>query len=355
MIALDLLGLTADECRAHARRAVGRGAGLAEAVYRAAMHTGELRAEALGAGADRVARWRAAFRCRLPGVVREQRERSGRGRTTIKLVLCGSDERLEYESVLIPMGALHTTQCLSTQIGCRMGCRFCETARMGRLRDLEAGEIVGQVVLAATVLGARPRGLVFQGMGEPLDNTDAVLQALRVLTDRRGLGYAQGRLTVCTVGRPEGIARLAGLGYRRLNLAFSLNAADDALRRSLMPSHRGYTLAELQRSLIAYRQRRNAELAIHYCLLPGINDTAHDARAVARFVAPLGRSVVHLIPYNPGRRPLCRAPHAGEVARFVDWLRAADVAVRRRNTKGATVMAACGQLGNPQLRRACQR
>lgn len=256
------------------------------------------------------------------------------------------------ESVIIPMES-HATFCLSTQVGCAMACRFCATARGGLVRNLEAGEILEQIThlrrdLAAEAVpghGDRQFNAVFMGMGEPLDNLPALLQALAVLVDRSGFGYAQERLTVCTVGHVPGIHALRELGWKRLGLALSLNSADDGRRAELMPHSVRYSLAEIQQALLAFRQRKNLALGVHWCLLPGINDGERDAAQLAAFVAPLGRTFVHVIPYNPGTAPIARAPHEDEVVAFVARLRAHGLAVRRRITKGRSVMAACGQLG----------
>ena len=188
------------------------------------------------------------------------------------------------------------------------------------------------------------------GMGEALDNARNVIQAIRVLNDEAGLAIGQERLTVCTVGHVEGIRRLQSEGLKRLNLSISLNAANDSLRSEIMPINRRSDLSDLQQVLASYRPRRNFALGVNYCLLPGINDTDEDARAIAKFCEPLGRVLVNLIPYNPGTRPLTRAPEEHEVEQFIGWLRAEGLAVRERVTKGRSVMAACGQLGNPDAR-----
>ncbi len=293
--------------------------------------------------------WRGTLFGAPPTLASRLREEGPRGPTE-KAVLRRGDG-LEYECVRIPMGRGRETICVSSQVGCAMACRFCETGRMGRLADLSGAEIAGQVEFARTALGWAPTHVVFMGMGEPLDNVASVCDALRILTDSKGFGMAHDRLTVCTVGRIDGLARLRALGLRRLNLAVSLNAADDALRSRLMPVNKQIPLAELQAALVAWRPRRNACLGIHWCLMPGINDAPADAAAVAAFCAPLGRCMVHVIPYNPGSRPLTRAPSDEEVAAFVGWLRDAGLSVRRRVTKGRAVMAACGQLGNVAPRR----
>jgi 23S rRNA (adenine2503-C2)-methyltransferase len=222
---------------------------------------------------------------------------------------------------------------------------------MGLLRHLRTDEIIAQLLVARHVLGWRIRNLVFMGMGEALDNAKHVIPALHVLNDEAGLGIGQERLTICTVGHVDGIRQLAQEGMKRLNLSISLNAAVDPLRSRIMPINRRTDLAELQSALVRYRPRRNFALGVNYCLLPGINDTEADARAVADFCRPLGRVLVNVIPYNPGSAPIARAPEEHEVERFIAWLRQQGLPVRERVTKGRNVMAACGQLGNPAVRK----
>jgi 23S rRNA (adenine2503-C2)-methyltransferase len=243
------------------------------------------------------------------------------------------------------------TLCLSSQVGCKMGCTFCETGRMGLIRHLTAAEIVAEVVTVRAKLGWSVRNLVFMGMGEALDNADNVIQALKVLTDQRGLHFSQERLTICTAGHAEGLAKLAALGWKRLNLSISLNAANDEARSRIMPVNRKTPLAELQQILAAYPQRRNFTLGVNYCLMPGMNDARQDATDIAAFCQPLGRVLINLIPYNPGNAPLTRAPEEDEIIRFIGWLREENLPVRRRVTKGRSIMAACGQLGNVELRK----
>lgn len=340
---LDLLGTTAAQLAARARAAFGadKGAGLANRIHHRAVCAGEFAPEQFGCSSPTADRWRELARLRLPAVVREVQEAGEHGCVRKHELQLADGERIE--SVVLPMGHDRTSLCVSTQVGCARACTFCETGRLGLRRNLTAGEIVGQVTLQART--RRPDSLVFMGMGEPLDNLPALLPALAVLTDRAGLAYAQERLTVCTVGHLPGIAALRALGWKRLGLALSLHSADDARRAELLPHSVRHPLREIQAALVAYRQRRNLALGIHWCLLPGINDSATDAAELAAFAAPLGRTLVHVIPYNPGTAPIARTPSEDEVARFVGRLRAHGLAVRRRITKGRTVMAACGQLG----------
>jgi 23S rRNA (adenine2503-C2)-methyltransferase len=347
---LDLLGLTSDQLVLSAKERLPKGAGIARDIFREAHQAGRFEPEAHGVSKVAASGWREHFELRLPDVVRTIQEPTAFG-DTVKAVLRTHDG-LEIECVRIPMANDQSTLCLSSQIGCKMGCKFCETGRMGLLRDLSAGEIVSQVVVAQSMLGWGAKNLVFMGMGEALDNVENLIQALLILNDKRGLGFSQQRITVCTVGHAEGLRRLRELGWKRLNLAFSLNAAIDDKRAALMPVHRKTPLEETIAALNEYPLRRNFTWAVNYCLMPGLNDSREDARAVAGVVERLGRVLLNLIPYNPGTDALTRAPTEQEIAGFIAWLEEGGVPVRRRKTKGRSVMAACGQLGNVELRRS---
>ena len=348
MAATPIHGLTSTELVALAKERLSRGHGFARRVHRQVMRDGRFDPEALGLGPAACEAWRSEFSFSLPEVVRTQADDGAQGETS-KVVL-RLDDGLEAEAVRIPMGRGRYTLCVSSQVGCKMGCTFCETGRMGLLRHLRTDEIVGQLLVAKQQLGWEIRNIVFMGMGEALDNADNIIRAIRVFNDEAGLALGQERITVCTVGHVEGIRRLAAEGFKRLNLSISLNAANDSLRSEIMPINRRTQLAELQSVLQGYRPRRNFALGVNYCLLPGINDTREDARAIREFCAPLGRVLVNLIPYNPGTQPLTRAPHDHEVEQFIGWLREEGLPVRERVTKGRSVMAACGQLGNPEAR-----
>ncbi len=347
---VDILGLTADELDSEARRVLPGGAWVARGLYARLFSTGRFEPESFPLSNLFADAWRERFQP-SPLTLKTVSEEETDAGLTAKAVFQTHDG-YEIEAVRIPMGEDFQTLCVSSQVGCKMGCTFCETGRMGLLRQLTAGEIVAQVFNARFVLGWNPRNVVFMGMGEALDNADNLIRALRVLTDRRGFQYSHERLTVCTAGHAEGLRQLAALGWKRLNLSVSLNASDDASRSRIMPVNRKTPLAELQRVLAEYPKRRNFVLGVNYCLMPGINDSPSDARGVAEFCRPLGRVLLNLIPYNPGNAPLTRAPREDEVERFMDWLREEGLAVRRRITKGRAIMAACGQLGNAELRRS---
>lgn len=274
-----------------------------------------------------------------PGAIVDEVHKEG----VVKFVTALEDGH-RIESVLLPM-ASHFTLCVSSQAGCRMGCRFCETARLGLIRHLTVEEIVGQVYQARLRFGLPIRNVVFMGMGEPFDNFDRVVQAVRVLSDQRGLDIAQRYITLSTAGRIDGIEKLASLGMPHLKLAVSLNAPSDALRSQLMPINQAVPLDRLQRALLAFPLKKDSALMIAYILIPGVNDGPECARQLARWLAPL-RAKVNLIPFNPGTAAGYRPPSDSELDEFRARLIALRVNVQKRASRGRGLMAACGQLGS---------
>ena len=260
------------------------------------------------------------------------------------------------ESVVVPMrtkerGKERRTLCVSTQVGCRMGCVFCATGRMGLVRDLTSEEIVGQAQ-AAEELGLRPDNLVFMGMGEPLDNFDNWAEAVRRLIASRARpgerprAYSTRGMIVSTCGLLPGLERLARLGWRHLVLAVSLNAPNDEIRSRLMPVNRRWPMAELRAALARHPLRGGIFLA-EYVLFRGVNDSREHARELAAWLKPF-RAAVNLIAYNPvgdgGAEEPFESPSAAEVERFKRWLNAEGQYARRRLAKGRRIAAACGQL-----------
>lgn len=342
---IDILSLDSGRLAEAASRILPSGSGVAPKVFERAFETGELSVEGLGLSATSAAAWRERFELKLLEIMKVVSEEGGTAKAVLGLEGGGS-----VECVRIPMpggDGKKSTLCVSSQLGCRMGCAFCETGRSGLERNLSAAEIVAEVLTTRVKLGWDCRNIVFMGMGECLDNIDAVAQALRVLGDNRGLGFAQERMTVCTSGPAGAIERLRALGLKRLGLSISLNAGSDEKRNALMPVNRGNGLEALASSLASYPMRRNFALGVNWCLIPGVNDGREDAAEAAAFCAKVGRCIVNLIPYNPGRAPIGRAPSEEEVERFASLLTEFGCAVKRRATKGGSIMAACGQLGGP--------
>jgi len=274
-----------------------------------------------------------------PGVVADEVNQDG----VVKFVTALKDGH-RIESVILPMES-HYTVCVSSQVGCRMGCRFCETARLGMVRQLSVEEIVGQVYGARRRFGAGLRNVVFMGMGEPFDNFDAVIQAVRVLSDQRGMDIAQRYITISTAGRIDGIEKLAALEMPHVRLAVSLNAPSDDLRLQLMPINHAAPLGRLQKALMAYPLKKGYDIMIGYVLIPGINDGAECARQLAQWLDPLSAKV-NLIPFNPGTDTPYRSPAEAELDTFRQRLIDLRVNVQKRSPRGRDLMAACGQLGN---------
>ncbi|MFK7958950.1 MAG: 23S rRNA (adenine(2503)-C(2))-methyltransferase RlmN [Phycisphaerales bacterium] len=264
---------------------------------------------------------------------------------------------LETESVILPQRSRghrdRISLCVSSQVGCAMGCGFCETAQMGRLRQLTPAEIVAQWFAARHEFGTPIDNIVFMGMGEPMDNLDAVLPAIEILTGHDGPAIAASRITVSTVGHAAGIRRLADFaatpGRRRLNLAVSVNAPNDEIRDALMPINRGTPLDELMDAMRHWVTNVGARILVEYVLIPGVNAELEHADEL---VAQLGDlpATINIIPYNPRRDSPWPAPTEPQVVAFVDRIAARGRLVKRRRTMGRSVMGACGQLGNPEIR-----
>jgi 23S rRNA (adenine2503-C2)-methyltransferase len=249
------------------------------------------------------------------------------------------------EAVHMPRAG-RVTLCISSQVGCAMGCTFCATATMGFGRHLRAHEIVGQVLASVHALGPRHPGditLVFMGMGEPLHNLPQVARAIEVLCHPAGLGLSPRRITVSTSGLVPEIAELGELTPRPL-LAISVNATTDAQRAELMPIGRRYPLAQLRSALEQFPVRPRERITVEYVLLAGLNDSVEDARRLANYCASFPHQI-NLIPFNEHRATEFRAPSEDRVdtfARAVLGERRTVLTVRR--SRGRDVGAACGQL-----------
>ncbi|RJR44946.1 MAG: 23S rRNA (adenine(2503)-C(2))-methyltransferase RlmN [Desulfobacteraceae bacterium] len=248
------------------------------------------------------------------------------------------------ESVIIPAQG-RTTLCVSSQVGCRMGCRFCSTGEMGYVRDLTVEEIVWQVYAARFEMDRRVDNIVFMGMGEPLDNPENLARAIRVMGDQRGLDIPPSHITVSTAGHADGIRKLAALNIPNLRLAVSLNASNDELRTGIMPINKKYPLSRLKQELLAFPIGKDGVIFVEYVLLKGVNDSREDAGELARYLKGL-RVRVNVIAYNPSISNMYTAPSRESVERFCGWLVEERLFVRPRRSRGQAIMAACGQLGS---------
>ncbi|HXW16000.1 MAG TPA: 23S rRNA (adenine(2503)-C(2))-methyltransferase RlmN [Terriglobia bacterium] len=274
-----------------------------------------------------------------PQVEREFSSRDGAVRYLFRLA-----DGNQVETVYMPEED-RTTLCLSSQVGCALDCKFCFTALLGAKRNLNAGEIIGQVLAVAAgqnvARGAR-LNLVFMGMGEPLLNLVQVLKAVGILADPKGMGLPLRRITVSTVGILPRIEELA-LHPMRPKLAISLNASHDEQRSALMPINRNYPLADLLRVCRAYPLRPWEHLMFEYVLLDGFNDADDDARRVADLLRDL-RAKVNLIPYNSGPELPFRTPRFERVLAFQKILMDRRIPTFIRISRGQDISAACGQL-----------
>lgn len=271
-------------------------------------------------------------------IVRHHRAEDG----TEKLLL-GLHDGHRIECVMLRDGERRTV-CISSQVGCAMGCVFCASGLDGVIRNLTTGEIIEQLLRLARLLPAEERisHVVVMGMGEPLANLDRLLPALAVAQHPDGLGISQRRITISTVGLPAAIDRLAqeNPGY---HLAVSLHAADDALRTKLVPVNKSIGLADVMAAADRYWESSGRRLTFEYVLLGGVNDSPEHAAALVRLLG--GRAaLVNVIPYNSVEGLPWREPSAGSRERFLATLRESGVNVQVRRRKGSRINAACGQL-----------
>jgi 23S rRNA (adenine2503-C2)-methyltransferase len=281
----------------------------------------------------------------LPEIV--ERHPSSDGSTRVVLALADGHR---VEAVHMPRreaGDVRVTYCLSSQVGCALGCTFCATGAMGIVRNLSAGEIVGQVLALQRDQGPR-RGeflhLVFMGMGEPLHNLDHVHRSIAVLCHPGGTLLSPRRITVSTAGLVSGIERLARLEPRP-QLAVSLNATTDAARSATMPVNRAWNLARLRRALDDWPLRPHERLVFEYVLLAGVNDTVEDADRLAAWLGDLRRRHnVNLIPMNEHPDAPFREPSEERLQAFAARLHQHGCFITVRRSRSRDVQGACGQL-----------
>ena len=261
---------------------------------------------------------------------------------TEKFLLRLADGR-QIESVFIP-DTPAMTFCVSTQVGCAMGCGFCLTGKMGLVRNLTAGEIVGQVRVLANALDMRdkPFNIVFMGMGEPLHNYDETMKALRILADPQGLAINPRRVTLSTVGLLPAIERLAREPIMP-NLAISLHAPTDAQRGELVPLSKKYGVAEIIAACKKFPLKKRSRITFEYVLLAGVNDRPEDARRLARLLSGV-KSKVNLIPLNAAPGIPFERPSDAAINRFAQVLADHHLIVSVRKSRGRDIRAACGQL-----------
>ena len=246
------------------------------------------------------------------------------------------------ESVLIPEPG-HRTLCISSQVGCGMGCKFCLTGRGGLVRNLEPSEIISQVCAVRDDLQdpSSLTNIVFMGMGEPLANYNSVVQAIRTITANNGLQFSNRRVTLSTAGLAP---RIDDLGRDvRVSLAVSLNAADNTTRNKLMPINRTYPIEMLLSACRTFPLPSRRTIMFEYVLIAGVNDTPMDAERLAELLRPM-RAKINLIPFNPYEGTEFRRPEEGSILSFQKVLLDRHYTAIIRYSKGGDIGAACGQL-----------
>ena len=297
---------------------------------------------------------RRAIEAELPiGQVKIVERRASQEDPFIKFAVALPDGAV-VETVRIPLErAGRFVVCVSSQVGCAMGCAFCATGMMGLSRNLEAWEIVEQVRLVAAELRAsgegRVHGVVFQGMGEPLHNLDNVLRAIEVISNPCGLAVDARNVTVCTVGIVPGIERLAGM-RTRIRLGISITSAQATLRRSLVPMEGKYPIREVVEAAKRFHERSGRLVMFAYALMGGVNTTEAEADALAELLK-LMPARLSLIDWNPVVGLPYRPPTNEERDRFHDRLASMGVPVIRRYSGGKDIGAACGQLATASSRK----
>ncbi|MCK5035804.1 MAG: 23S rRNA (adenine(2503)-C(2))-methyltransferase RlmN [Candidatus Sabulitectum sp.] len=246
------------------------------------------------------------------------------------------------ESVLIP-DPPRFTACLSTQYGCRMGCKFCMTGLAGFHGNMTAGEIVAQLYAMSENSESRISNVVLMGMGEPMDNWDAVANALEIISDSRGICIGQRKITVSTVGIPGGIRKLVDM-EKQYGLAVSLHSAVQRTREMLVPAAKAINLTELKRDMLEYTGTTGRRVTLEYCLIQGINDSLEEAEALAEYSKEVPCKI-NLLVYNQVTGLDWKKPSEETIKRFIEYLYPRCSAVTLRRSRGGQVAGACGQLG----------
>jgi 23S rRNA (adenine2503-C2)-methyltransferase len=344
-IGANVLGKSPEDLRAFVQ-------GLGEPAYRGAQIYHALYAERRfdfaamtnlpAALRDRLAREAAIA---LPQIVRRYLSSDG----TVRYVLAiGEGKAANIETVFMPEENRQTI-CISTQAGCAVDCQFCLTATLGLMRNLTAGEIVGQVLVALEDNRATLKhqtNIVLMGQGEPLLNYDAVMAALRILLDPNAIAISPRHATLSTSGIIPGIERMAAETVRP-KLAISLNASSDEQRDKIMPINRKYSIEKLLDTCRKYPLRPWEHLTFEYVLLGGFNDSPDDARRLVRLLSNL-RAKLNLIPWNPGDLPY-EKPDVARVEEFRRIVTEKGLPAFVRASRGLDVMAACGQLALAEM------
>lgn len=276
-----------------------------------------------------------------PKIQRRQQSKDG----TVKFLFRLQDGNC-IESVVMRY-EYGNTVCVSTQVGCRMGCRFCASTQAGRVRNLEAGEIVSQLYAAQRDIGERISHIVLMGIGEPLDNFDAVMDFIGIVTSQEGANLSMRNISLSTCGLVPMIDRLAEKKLQ-LTLSISLHAPNNEMRSSMMPVNDAYPVEELIAACRRYQKTTGRRISFEYSLVRGVNDSEDTARQLAKLIQGMGAHV-NLIPINPVDGSPYSATDAQNVKRFQQLLTDLGINATVRRRLGQDISAACGQLRREEI------
>lgn len=278
-----------------------------------------------------------------PAIVRRQQSKDG----TVKYLFALADGNC-IETVIMRYH-YGVTACVSSQVGCRMGCRFCASTQAGRVRNLEAGEIAGQIYAAQKDIGERISHIVLMGIGEPLDNFDNVMDFLSIISSPDGVNIGMRNISLSTCGIVPMIDKLAEKKLQ-LTLSISLHAPNDAMRSQMMPVNDAYPVAQLIAACRRYQQTTGRRVSFEYSMVRGVNDSPATAKELAALIRGMGAHV-NLIPINPVDGSPYSATDAENVKRFQTLLTGLGVNATVRRRLGSDISAACGQLRREEAAR----
>lgn len=239
--------------------------------------------------------------------------------------------------------------CVSSQVGCNMGCAFCESGRLKKIRNLQTYEMVEQILLIENDLKIRLSSVVVMGIGEPFDNYDNIIKFLYIINDAKGLAIGSRHITVSSCGLVPKILEFANIPLQ-VNLAISLHAAYDELRNKLMPINRAYNIETLINAIKKYYSKTNRRVTIEYVMLKDVNDSLDDAKKLANLLKGLN-VYVNLIPYNETNHIEFKKTDKNKILKFGSYLQENNITVTIRKEFGSSIDAACGQLRSKEVER----
>ncbi len=294
--------------------------------------------EMLNISKDMRAILKSEFHFDLPEILTIQKSEDGTKKYLLKL-----KDGMFVEMVMIP-NSKKKTVCISSQVGCARNCNFCATAKMGLVRNLTVSEIVAQILLVSKDLfPEKLTNIVFMGMGEPLDNYENVVQAIRFINKDETLLFSPRRITISTSGVIPGIEKLANENLN-VKLAVSLNSGVNEKRNEIMPINKTYPLENLKKALLNFRKKSNFRITFEYIMISNFNMADSDIKALRRFVGDISCKV-NLIPWNPVENLPYKSPSNSEIEKFRNkLLKNLNIAITLRNSRGQDIDAACGQL-----------